>query len=66
MANKQPDLARILTTNHPARPYFIAGGALLALGVLRTRVSGLVMLAVGVALLQKANEEAGSGGELAK
>ncbi|RYG34109.1 hypothetical protein EON81_16425 [bacterium] len=56
MARKQPDLVRILTTDHPARPYYLAGGALLAVGVLRTRVSGLILLAVGVALLQKANE----------
>lgn len=64
MARKQPDLAKILTTEHPARPYFIAGGALVALGVLRTRVSGLILLAAGIALLQKANEEASPKDEL--
>ncbi|RYG43681.1 hypothetical protein EON79_16535 [bacterium] len=58
MARKQPDLVRILTTDHPARPYYLAGGALLAIGVLRTRVSGLILLAAGVALLQKATESA--------
>jgi hypothetical protein len=57
MEGQQPELAQILTTNHPARPYLVGGGVLAALGLLRGSWSGLGFLGIGGLLLAKGFQE---------
>lgn len=51
------DIVKVLTTNHPARPYLIIGGLIGGMGLMRNRLSNLPMLIVGAALVAKGLEE---------
>lgn len=57
MEKNRPDLKTVLTTPHPARPYFALGGALGLYGLLRSGFGGLLMLGAGGALLTKGLDE---------
>ena len=57
METTRPDLQTVLTTPHPARPYFILGGALGLYGLVRNSLGGLLLLGAGGALLMKGLEE---------
>lgn len=57
MASQQTDLQTILTTDHPARPYFIIGGLVGAIGLFRSSLGGLVMLGLGGALIKRGLDE---------
>ncbi len=57
METNRPDLATVLTTAHPARPYYILGGGLCLLGLLRNNLGSLLFLGAGGALLMKGIEE---------
>lgn len=57
METRQCDLASVLQTNHPARPYFIIGGAVMLLGVLRHNPVGLVMMALGGGVIARGVQE---------
>ena len=57
METNRPDLQTILTTNHPARPYFILGGALGLLGLLRNNIGSLLLLGAGGAVIMRGMDE---------
>ena len=57
MNEQLSELQRIVTTNHPARPYIILGGLLAGIGLMRNRFSSLTFLAVGGALIAKGLDE---------
>jgi hypothetical protein len=57
MNEQLSELQRVVTTNHPARPYIILGGLMAGIGLLRNRFSSLAFLAVGGALIFKGCEE---------
>jgi uncharacterized membrane protein len=58
MANQQQtDLATILTTDHPSRPYFILGGLMAGIGLFRSSLGGMLMLGVGGALIKRGIDE---------
>lgn len=57
METTRPDLRTILTTPHPARPYFLLGGTLCLYGLLRSSLGGLLLLGAGGAVLAKGLEE---------
>ena len=57
MEQNRPDLPTILTTNHPARPYFILGGALCLLGLLRNNIGSILLLGAGGAVLMRGADE---------
>ena len=57
MATNRDELATILTTPHPARPYFLLGGALCLYGLVRNSVGGLLLLATGGVVVSKGVEE---------
>jgi hypothetical protein len=58
MQAQSTDIAKILTTNHPARPYLILGGLVTGIGLFRNRLSSLGFLMLGGALIAKGIEEA--------
>jgi hypothetical protein len=64
MQPQQNDLAKVLTTNHPARPYLILGGLIGGIGLLRNSFSSLIFLAAGGALVAKGLEEMRQTSEL--
>jgi Na+/H+-translocating membrane pyrophosphatase len=51
------DVTHALGTNHPARPYLLAGTVLGALSLIRHSFSGIVLLAVGATLVGRGMEE---------
>lgn len=55
--NDKDDLVRILSSNHPAKPYLIGGGLLAAYGLLRSGATALGYLLVGGFVLAKGFEE---------
>ena len=57
METKSHDLATVLSTPHPARPYFLLGGALCLYGLVRSSLGGLLLLGAGGAVLSKGLEE---------
>ena len=57
METTRPDLATVLTTAHPARPYFVLGGALCVLGLIRNNLGSLLFLGAGGAVLVRGLEE---------
>ena len=57
MNEQLSELQRVVTTNHPARPFIILGGLCAGIGLLRNRFSSLAFLAVGGALIFKGYEE---------
>lgn len=57
MDTTRPDLATVLTTAHPARPYFVLGGALCLLGLLRNNLGSLLFLGAGGVLLSRGLDE---------
>ena len=57
METTRPDLATVLTTAHPARPYYVLGGALLLYGLVRNSLGGLLLFGAGAAVLVKGMEE---------
>lgn len=57
MDTTRPDLATVLTTNHPARPYYLLGGALCLLGILRNNLGSLLFLGAGGAVLLRGMDE---------
>ena len=57
MDANRTDLSTVLTTPHPARPYFLLGGALCLYGLLRSSLGGLLMLGAGGAVLLKGVDE---------
>ena len=57
MATNRPDLSTVLTTNHPAKPYFVLGGAMCALGLLRHGLGSLLLLGAGGAVVMRGLDE---------
>ena len=57
METTRPDLQTVLTTPHPARPYFILGGAMCALGLLRHGLGSLLLLGAGGAVVMRGMDE---------
>ncbi len=57
METTRPDLKTVLTTAHPARPFFVLGTALGVYGLLRSSLGGLLLLGAGGALLMKGLDE---------
>lgn len=57
METTRPDLKTVLTTPHPARPYFVLGGALGLYGLLRSGFGAFLMLGAGGALVAKGLDE---------
>ncbi|MGV3616891.1 MAG: hypothetical protein ACO1SV_16315 [Fimbriimonas sp.] len=51
------DVIQAVSTNHPARPYLLAGAVLGGLGLLRNSFSGVVLLGLGAALVGRGMEE---------
>ena len=51
METTRPDLKTVLTSAHPARPYFVLGGALGLYGLVRNSLGGLLLLGAGGALV---------------
>lgn len=57
METTRPELATVLTTNHPARPYFVLGGALTLLGLFRNSLGSVLLLGAGGVLLVRGLDE---------
>lgn len=57
METNRPSLEAVLTTSHPARPYFVLGGALGLYGLCRSGLGAFLMLGAGGALLMKGMDE---------
>ncbi len=57
MQAQQSELSKVLTTNHPARPYFVLGALIGGIGLLRNNISSLAFLVAGGALVAKGIEE---------
>jgi hypothetical protein len=57
MQPQQNEFAKVLTTNHPARPYLVLGGLIGGLGLLRNSFSSLAFVVAGGALIAKGLEE---------
>ena len=51
------DLVKILSSNHPAKPYFVIGGLIAGYGLLRSGPSALAYLLAGGVILSKGFEE---------
>ncbi len=58
------DVINAVQTNHPARPYLLAGAILGGLGLLRNSISGVLFLGIGAALIGRGMEEIRSVREL--
>ena len=53
----QTDIKELLTSNHPARPYLIAGAFACGLGLLRSNLGGALLIAAGsISLLRGLDE----------
>ena len=57
MKLEETELRDLFTTNHPARPYFVASAVACGLGLLRGGLSGVVMLTVGGAAFLRGVDE---------
>jgi hypothetical protein len=57
MQAQQNELAKVLTTNHPARPYLVLGGLIAGIGLIRNSFASLAFLIAGGALVAKGLEE---------
>jgi len=57
MANQQTDWMKIVTSNHPARPYLILGGLIGGIGLFRSSLGGLLMAGLGAALIKRGVDE---------
>ncbi|HSI73097.1 MAG TPA: hypothetical protein VK934_07950 [Fimbriimonas sp.] len=64
MQASQNELAQVLTTNHPARPYLVLGGLIAGIGLIRNSFSSLAFLIAGGALVAKGLEEMKRTGQL--
>jgi hypothetical protein len=64
MQPQQNELAKVLTTNHPARPYLVLGALIGGLGLIRNNISSLAFLLAGGALVAKGLEEMRQTNEL--
>lgn len=51
------DLVKILSSNHPAKPYLIVGGLIAGYGLLRSGANSLAYLLAGGVILAKGFEE---------
>jgi hypothetical protein len=51
------ELQKVLTTNHPARPFLVLGGLVTMMGLFRNRLSSMGFLLVGGALIAKGMNE---------
>ena len=64
MQAQQNEFSKVLTTNHPARPYLVLGALIGGLGLIRNNVSSLAFLLAGGALVAKGLQEMQQTAEL--